>query len=85
MKDESLTAPDLTPLLSYLARLVAQELRGKLAPDEVLTTQEAAALLKLHPDTVGDLARRGELPAVKLGRDWRFTRSALLEAVSRRA
>ncbi|MDE0225824.1 MAG: helix-turn-helix domain-containing protein [Gammaproteobacteria bacterium] len=46
--------------------------------DEVLTADEAAELLKLSKKTVLRHARRGELPATKVGRVWRFRRSELL-------
>jgi excisionase family DNA binding protein len=45
------------------------------------TVQEVAHFLRLKPETVRAMARRGELPAVKLGRVWRFRRSALSELV----
>jgi excisionase family DNA binding protein len=47
--------------------------------DDVLTTAEAAQLLRVGEGTVRDLAARGELPGRKLGRHWRFSRRALLE------
>ncbi len=46
--------------------------------DEVLTTREAAGLLRVHVETIRRLARRGELPAFRVGKDWRFRRKALL-------
>ncbi len=47
-------------------------------PDEVLTAEEAARLLKVSTKTVLRQARAGELPAAKVGRSWRFRRSQLL-------
>lgn len=35
----------------------------------------AAGLLKVHPKTVQRLARGGEIPAVRIGRYWRFRAS----------
>jgi excisionase family DNA binding protein len=46
---------------------------------DVLTVAEAARLLRVGETTVRDLAARGELPGRKLGRQWRFSRRALLE------
>lgn len=41
--------------------------------DEVLlTSQQAAEILNLSPDSVNDLARRQVLPGIKRGRQWRF-------------
>lgn len=45
--------------------------------DDVLTTQEAAAMLGAHIETVRRLARRGAIPAFKVGKDWRFSSQAL--------
>lgn len=50
-----------------------------LTRDEVMTAREVADLLKLPVSTVYQLARRGELPASRLGRTWRFLRPRLEE------
>ena len=47
------------------------------APD-VLTPAEAAELLRVDEKTVVGMAERGEIPARKLGDEWRLTRSAML-------
>lgn len=36
-----------------------------------MLTDQAAAYLSMHADTVRNLMRRGELQAVKVGRTWR--------------
>ncbi len=46
---------------------------------EVLTLEEAAAFLKVSETLVYQLARSGSLPGRKVGREWRFLRSVLLE------
>jgi excisionase family DNA binding protein len=46
--------------------------------DEVLTLEEAAALLKLPPDTVRSRAEEGDLPGRRFGKEWRFARIAVL-------
>jgi len=46
---------------------------------EVLNAEEASELLDVSVWTVRDLAHRGELPALKVGRSWRFSRQALLD------
>ncbi len=46
--------------------------------DELLTVEEAAARLKMHPDTIRRLLREGSMPGVKLGkRQWRISAAAL--------
>ena len=47
-------------------------------PPEVLTLPEAADLLQVEPEVVASMAEGGEVPARKLGDDWRFSRTALL-------
>jgi excisionase family DNA binding protein len=49
--------------------------------DELLTTDELAALLSMRKSTVEDYARRGILPALKLGRHRRFVRSDVVHAL----
>lgn len=53
--------------------------RRGLTRDEVMTAREVADLLALPVSTVYELARRGELPACRLGRTWRFLRPRLEE------
>jgi len=50
-------------------------------PGEVMTVEEVAKYLGLSKPTVYKLARRGEIPAVKVGRSWRFHREAVELAV----
>jgi excisionase family DNA binding protein len=53
-----------------------------LTRDQVMTASEVADLLHLPVSTVYYLARRGELPARRLGRTWRFLRPRLEEMLS---
>jgi excisionase family DNA binding protein len=46
--------------------------------EEVLTLEEAAALLRLPVETLRATAVAGELPGRGFGEEWRFSRSALL-------
>ena len=54
--------------------------RGKVMTDNnsVLTAVEAAEFLRAHVETLRRLARRREIPAYKVGTDWRFPKEALL-------
>ena len=45
----------------------------------LLTTEEAAALLKIGPATLQRLARAGKIPALKIGKLWRYRKSDLDE------
>ncbi len=46
---------------------------------EVLTLEQVAELLQAGEDAVEELAGRGDLPGRRVGGDWRFARSAILE------
>lgn len=48
-----------------------------LTRDEVMTAREVADLLHMPVSTVYELARRGVLPASRLGRTYRFLRPRL--------
>lgn len=49
-----------------------------MQPDrDVLTLDEAAAYLRVHPRTLRTKASKGEVPAAKIGRVWRFHRNQL--------
>jgi excisionase family DNA binding protein len=45
---------------------------------DIMNARDAADFLKAHVETIRRLARRGEIPAFKVGKDWRFHREALL-------
>lgn len=44
-------------------------------PPNFLTVSEVAALLRLSQYAVRDMAKRGEIPAHKIGHVWRIPRS----------
>lgn len=48
---------------------------------DILTLAEAASLLRISLSTAKKLARSGELPASKVGGQWRLSRHRLLELV----
>jgi len=47
--------------------------------EALLSLEQAAKLLILHPDTLKKKAQRREIPALKIGKRWRF-RASLLDA-----
>ena len=48
-------------------------------PPEIMTAHEFADYLRLHDVTVCKLAMGGKVPAVKVGRNWRFKRDLMDE------
>ena len=78
----------LAPILDHLADELASRVARKLLLDapgltpaipEVLTTEEAAKLLHVHPGTVTQFAAQGRVPAQRVGRRWLFRRTTLLQ------
>ena len=69
----ALTAPHITPPAAPATR------DRPLTRDEVMTATEVAELLHLPVTTVYYLAQRGEIPATRLGRTWRFLRPRIEE------
>jgi excisionase family DNA binding protein len=51
----------------------------------VLTVEQAAELLQVRPKTVRALAHERKIPAVKVGKPWRFDEDLLREWLARRA
>jgi excisionase family DNA binding protein len=45
---------------------------------DILTMKEMCDLLHVHPSTVYKLVREGELPAFRIGSDWRFRTDTIL-------
>lgn len=45
--------------------------------ERLLDSDEAAALLKIHPKTLQKMARNGQITGVQVGRLWRFRATAL--------
>jgi excisionase family DNA binding protein len=48
------------------------------------TVDDVADYLQLQPETIRSMARRGELPAIKLGKVWRFRKTAIHEMLVNR-
>ena len=51
--------------------------KGTDRASPIMTVDEVAEYLNLHPLTVRRLAREKEIPAFKLGRQWRVKRELL--------
>jgi excisionase family DNA binding protein len=50
---------------------------GRATIDPLLTPADAAAFLRVHPKTAIRFAREQVLPAIRLGKHWRFRREDL--------
>lgn len=67
-------------ILSSSSSLFEQTAMDYTSP--LWTVDEVAGYLKLQPETVRSMARRGELPAIKLGKVWRFRKTAIHEMLA---
>jgi excisionase family DNA binding protein len=45
--------------------------------DKIMTLEEVAEYLRLTPQTIYTWAQEKKIPAVKLGKEWRFKRSLI--------
>ncbi len=43
----------------------------------VLTVQEVSTYLRVHPSTIYRMLKKNQLPAFRVGSDWRFTVEAI--------
>ena len=46
-------------------------------PSKVLTVREVSDYLRVHPSTIYRLLRQRQLPAFRVGSDWRFNVEAI--------
>ncbi|HEX2229901.1 MAG TPA: helix-turn-helix domain-containing protein [Candidatus Binatia bacterium] len=53
--------------------------------EEILTANQVAELLQIHPRTVYKLVKQGSLPGRKFGGGWRFSKAEILAMVHLRA
>lgn len=52
--------------------------------DEIFTLKQVAQFLKLSPLTVHRLTKKGVLPGVKLGNQWRYSRRKVEDMMSQK-
>ena len=77
-----------TPKQNLVAQLVSNHLtvgKAEFFPNEdpaVMTLEEAAELLRIDPKQMRKLAANGEVPGRKVGSQWRFSRTGLLNWLS---
>src|SRR5690625_2710894 len=48
---------------------------------ETLNLREAAAFLRVHPETLRARAQRNQIPGAKIGRSWVFLREDLVKVI----
>jgi nitrogen PTS system EIIA component len=50
---------------------------GRPLDNDILTIEDVASYLRLTPQTIYRWAQEKRIPAVKLGKEWRFRRSII--------
>lgn len=53
--------------------------------NDILTTEEAAEMLRVSAPFIRGMANAGEIPATKLGDDWRFIKQDLIDCIRERS
>ena len=66
-------------------RTAGHDIAVRLGIPSFLTTEEVLTYLKVTPRTIYRLIRTGELPAVRIGRQWRFRQNDLDAWLDRQA
>jgi excisionase family DNA binding protein len=65
------------------SRTFTHEVGANQLCEPLITCTQAASLIAMHPKTIERMARNGEIPAVQIGRFWRFRASTLDEWIKR--
>jgi excisionase family DNA binding protein len=56
---------------------------GELILAQIMTTKEIAKYLHLHQITICKLSKEGKIPAVRIGRVWRFDKEIIDEWIAK--
>jgi len=81
---ETPTVVVLTPdQLNQLVRQTWEQARHETKLPEVMSRDEVAMLLQVHPKTANNYVAERGLPAHKLGQEYRFRRSEVLDRLSK--
>lgn len=74
-KDERHSEGEIGSLLPSAAEDLLSSLPRGI--EVLLTTKEASQILKIHPKVLERMAKRGEVPALKVGKFWRYRATTL--------
>ena len=50
---------------------------------KIMTTKEVSGYLKLHSITICKLSKEGKIPAIRIGRVWRFDKDVIDQWISK--
>ncbi len=69
------------PEYAKLMEIVSERAVAAGEAPEIMNVREVAKYLRVSTQTVYNLLKAGKLPAAKVGREWRFTREAVIHAL----
>ncbi len=75
----------LEPQDARMVQELSRALSEMTEKPEILDVSRVADLLRVSIQTVYNQVKAGKLPAVKIGREWRFTRSAVMQMLTKTA
>ncbi len=55
----------------------------RFIPESLLDTEQAAAIVQIHPKTLQKFARAGQIKGIHIGKLWRFRKAALEDWIER--
>jgi excisionase family DNA binding protein len=61
----------------FLSKRCAMKRRHTAAPSRIMTATDLAQYLRVHRATIHKLLRKGQIPAFKVGADYRFDRDII--------
>jgi len=76
----------IIPFFFRVRSIVYQKLKddkGESILAEIMTTKEMAKYLRLHSITISKLSKEGKIPAIQIGRVWRFDKEAIDEWIAK--
>jgi len=75
IRKESVPTEGDQPLPSFATESRVPPARATFAPEPLLDTDEAAAIMRIHPKTLQRYARQGIVRGFQIGSMWRFRAS----------
>ena len=79
-KTQSASVADAEPSRNHLQA----HSTGAFCPEPLLDSNQAAAIMRIHPKTLQKLARSGAIRALQIGKVWRFRASVLDEWIQQK-
>lgn len=69
-------------MLQLPHKVESLHIQKEFSMPQIMTTKELAKYLKLHEITICKYAAEGKIPAIRIGRVWRFDKEAIDKWIS---